>query len=93
MKRRLEAAGLRTGERRVRVHDLRHTFAVHRLIRWYREGDDVQAKLPILSQYLGHVDIAYTQKYLRLVPDLCAAAMQRFQEYAVPLRRANHEER
>jgi site-specific recombinase XerD len=92
IKRRLIGAGLRTVARRVRVHDLRHTFAVHRLTKWYWNGDDVQAKLPILSQYLGHVDIAYTQNYLRLVPDLCAAAMQRFQQHAVTLRRPSHEQ-
>ena len=49
----MESTGIRNEKRRVRVHDLRHTFAVHRLIQWYENGDNVQAKLPILSQYLG----------------------------------------
>jgi site-specific recombinase XerD len=89
----MESVGIRTARRRVRIHDLRHTFAVHRLSQWYRDGEDVQARLPILSQYLGHVDIAYTQKYLKLVPELCGAAMDRFQQYAVPLRRTHDEER
>lgn len=89
----MESEGIRTPRRRVRIHDLRHTFAVHRLSQWYRDGEDVQARLPILSQYLGHVDIAYTQKYLKLVPELCRAAMDRFQQYAVPLRRHHDEER
>jgi len=89
----MESVGIRTPWRRVRIHDLRHTFAVHRLSQWYRDGEDVQAKLPILSQYLGHVDITYTQKYLKLVPELCKAAMDRFQQYAVPLRRFHDEER
>ena len=43
-----------TGRRRPRVHDLRHAFAVTTLTRWYRDGADVQAKLPVLSAYLGH---------------------------------------
>ena len=84
----METAGIRNVERPVRVHDLRHTFAVHRLVQWYQNGEDVQAKLPILSQYLGHVDIAYTQKYLSLIPELCGAAMERFYEYAVSLKEA-----
>ena len=37
-----------------RLHDLRHTFAVHRLTAWYKEGADVQRLLPVLSVYLGH---------------------------------------
>ena len=89
----MEAAGIRSGRRLVRVHDLRHTFAVHRMVRWYRNGEDVQAKLPILSQYMGHVDIAYTQKYLQLVPELCGAAMERFHEYASTIRSPDHEDR
>jgi integrase/recombinase XerD len=49
-------AGIATppGRRRPRVHDLRHTFAVTTLTRWYRDGADVQAQLPVLSAYLGH---------------------------------------
>jgi integrase len=60
-----------------RLHDLRHTFAVHRLMRWYREGTDLGAALPVLSAYLGHVSLQGTQRYLRLSaelhPDLLAA--------------------
>jgi integrase/recombinase XerD len=44
-----------------RLHDLRHTAAVHRLTAWYREGQDVQRLLPLLSTYLGHASIACTQ--------------------------------
>lgn len=87
----MESIGIRTKQRLVRVHDLRHTFAVHRLIQWYRDGEEVQARLPILSQYMGHVDIAYTHHYLSLVPELCEAAMLRFQQFATPLRRIDHE--
>jgi integrase len=53
-----------------RLHDLRHTFAVHRLVRWYREGVDLNAKLPVLAVYMGHVGMEGTQRYLRLIADL-----------------------
>ena len=52
-----------------RVHDLRHTFAVHRLIQWYEEGEDLNAKLPLLVAYLGHKDFTGTQKYLHLTAE------------------------
>lgn len=65
-----------------RLHDLRHTFAVHRLISWYREGADVQALLPHLSVYLGHVNLAATQVYLSMTPELLEAASGRFESYA-----------
>jgi integrase len=42
------------GRRAPRVHDLRHTFAVHRLLRWYRDGVDVQSRLLLLSVFMGH---------------------------------------
>jgi integrase/recombinase XerD len=48
-----------------RLHDLRHSFAVHRLTTWYRDGADVQRLLPKLSTYLGHVHISGTQRYRR----------------------------
>lgn len=80
-----------SSERRIRIHDLRHTFAVHRLTKWYRDGEDVQAKLSILSQYMGHVEVRDTVCYLPLVPELSEAAMDRFRTYAVPLRRASYE--
>lgn len=67
-----------------RLHDLRHTFAVHRLLAWYREGADVQAHLPWLATYLGHADISGTQVYLTLTPDLLTAASARFARYADP---------
>jgi site-specific recombinase XerD len=65
-----------------RVHDLRHTFAVHRLLAWYREGADVQRRLPFLSTYLGHARIACTQRYLTMIPALLEQASQRFETYA-----------
>jgi integrase len=53
-----------------RVHDLRHTYAVHRLIQWYREGAVLPAKIPILATYLGHRNVVSTQVYLHFVPEL-----------------------
>ena len=53
-----------------RLHDLRHTFAVHRLIGWYRKGENLNAKLPLLATYLGHQGMNSTQRYLHLVPEL-----------------------
>jgi site-specific recombinase XerD len=65
-----------------RLHDMRHAFALHRLIAWYREGADVQACLPLLSTYLGHVNVSGTQAYLTMTPELLAEASKRFERYA-----------
>ena len=65
-----------------RLHDLRHTFALDRLIAWYREGADVQAHLPLLATYLGHVNVSGTQAYLTMTPTLLDEASQRFERYA-----------
>ncbi len=61
----------------LRVHDLRHTFAVHRLQRWYRTGQDPNPLLPWLSAYLGHVNLLGTQRYLRATPEILDAASKR----------------
>ena len=61
-----------------RLHDLRHTFAVHRLTRWYEEGADVRAKLPRLATYLGHGSIFATQVYLTVTADLLREGARRF---------------
>ncbi len=65
-------AGLlpRSATCRPRPHDLRHSFAVRTLIGWYREGIDVQAQLPALSTYLGHVHPGSTYWYLSAAPEL-----------------------
>ena len=55
-----------------RVHDFRHTFAVHRMEQWYREGADLNAKLPVLAAYMGHQGLVCGQRYLRLTLDLFA---------------------
>ena len=73
-----------------RLHDLRHTFAVHALIRWYREGADINAKLPVLAAYLGHGSIVGTQYYLHLTAELFPEVMERVnQAFAVVIPRRN----
>jgi integrase/recombinase XerD len=62
-----------------RVHDIRHSFAVGALIRWYLEGADVQSNLPKLAMYMGHVSIASTAHYLHFIPKLRAIASDRFE--------------
>lgn len=73
------AAGITTepSHRPPRVHDLRHTFAVTTMLDWYRGGHDVQARLPLLSTWLGHADPASTYWYLHAVPELLAHAARR----------------
>lgn len=61
-----------------RTHDFRHGFAVTVLLRWYHAGQDVQAKLPFLATYMGHVSIVSTAYYLQFVEPLAAAASARF---------------
>ena len=68
-----------TSPARPRIHDLRHSFAVHTLIAWYRAGHDVNAMLPRLSIYLGHRDPVSTYWYLSAAPDLLALAAARLQ--------------
>lgn len=71
------------------LHSLRHCFAVYRLLKWYRDGADVQAKLPLLSTYLGHVDPISTQVYLKITALLLREAADRFSahlEHELPLK-------
>jgi site-specific recombinase XerD len=65
-----------------RLHDLRHTAAVHRVVAWYGAGKDVQRLLPQLATYLGHVNIKSTQRYLQMTPELLQEASRRFAIYA-----------
>ena len=71
--------GDRPDGRRPRVHDLRHSFAVGTLLRWYRDGGDVQARLPLLSTYLGHIGPSSTFWYLTASPELLALAAHRLE--------------
>ena len=73
------SAGVTTPSGRLpRVHDMRHSFALNALLRWYRAGDDVQVKLPALASYMGHVSIVSTRHYLSQFEPLAAAASERF---------------
>jgi integrase/recombinase XerD len=61
-----------------RIHDFRFSFAVNAILRWYREGINVQAKLPFLAAYLGHISIFSTYYYLRLIEPVAALASSAF---------------
>ncbi len=75
-----DAAGVcDVGGRRPRIHDLRHSFALQALLRWYREGVDVQSRLPHLALYMGHVSIVSTAYYLHWVPSLARVASDLFE--------------
>jgi integrase/recombinase XerD len=67
-----------------RLHDIRHTSCVHRLVSWYRTGADVQKLLPRLSTYLGHAGLSCTEVYLTMTPELMREASARFERYAHP---------
>ncbi len=69
----------RSSSCRPRIHDLRHSFAVHTVLEGYRTDVDVQARLPLLSTYLGHVHPASTYWYLSAAPELLALAGQRLE--------------
>ena len=66
---------------RPRIHDIRHAFAVHRLVKWYQDGKDVNALLPALATYMGHVNIASTQVYLQATSEMLEQGNQRFFKY------------
>lgn len=74
----------RTG---ARPYEFRHAFAVHRLTAWAVDGVDVHARLPMLSAYLGHVDVLGTEVYLKATPELLALASERFARHASGRRR------
>lgn len=73
------------GTTRPRVHDLRHSFAVGTLLRWYRQGFDPAARLHQLSTFLGHVNPDTTAVYLTITSDLLAEANHRFERFAKPI--------
>lgn len=79
----LRGAGLESpcAAGRPRPHDFRHRFAVATVLGWYRAGDDVQARLPWLSSYLGHLDPAGTYWYLSATPELLALAARRVEQH------------
>ena len=63
--------GVRHGPR---LHDFRHRFAIETLLRWYRTGEEVSRRMPVLSTYLGHGNVSGTYWYLGSTPALIAAA-------------------
>ncbi len=65
-----------------RIHDLRHTFAVRRLLLWYEQGADVNRKILALATYLGHAKVTDTYWYLSAIPELMAVTAQRFEHFA-----------
>jgi integrase/recombinase XerD len=76
------AAGVRTVAGALpRVHDLRHTHAVHALLRWYRAGADVNAKLPMLATSMGHASVVSTAYYLQLLDPVLQTANDRFADH------------
>ena len=86
LRRLFDHAGLRTVTGRLpRVHDLRHTHAIHVLLRWYRVGLDVQAKLPALATSMGHVSVVSTAYYLSLLDPVARAASERFERHCAHL--------
>jgi integrase len=68
-----------------RLHDLRHSFAVGCLLRWYRAGLDPASRLQHLSTFMGHVDPTSTAVYLTITPALLTEANRRFEAYAEPV--------
>jgi integrase len=62
-----------------RLHDFRHRFAVKALLHWYRSGQDVERRLPVLSTYLGHVHVSDTYWYLSACPELMGLAVERLE--------------
>jgi site-specific recombinase XerD len=91
LRRVLRNAGLKPKAGRVgpRIHDLRHTFVVHRMLAWYREGIDVQARLPYLWTYLGHRDLHSTIVYLTVTQELLQEASERFRKLGARLLQGN----
>jgi integrase/recombinase XerD len=78
----LEHCGITTTTGKLpRIQDLRHSFAVNALLRWYRAGADVDAKLPLLATYLGHGSVVSTHHYLHFIEPLRTAASERFAKH------------
>jgi integrase len=81
LRRWLRLAGLKPKEGRTgpRPYDIRHTFAVHRLSRWYQRRVELSGRLPWLSVYMGHANILGTETYLTATPELMALVSKRFE--------------
>jgi integrase len=73
-----------SGTRAPRIHDLRHTFACRRLLRWYADGVDLDHAVAALSTYLGHATVRDTYWYLTGIPELLGLAVGRFERFTSP---------
>jgi integrase len=71
----------RSGGRGPRIHDIRHTFACRRLLRWYADGVDLDRAVAALSTYLGHAKVSDTYWYLTGIPELLDRAASRFERF------------
>jgi integrase/recombinase XerD len=78
---RLSGIKMSAGRTGPRIHDLRHAFVFNRMLEWYREGINPQARLPYLATYLGHKDIKSTLVYLTITQELLQHAGERFREF------------
>jgi len=76
-------AGLGNRRPRPTLHNLRHTFAIQTVVGWYRDGVDVEARLPLLTTYLGHVSASSTYWYLTAVPELLEVVAARLERLSV----------
>jgi integrase len=79
--------GWRGRDKKPRIHDFRHTFAVRRLLKWYEEGANLDQKILALSTYLGHAQVTDTYWYLSAVPELLAIVSEKFENFATKERR------
>jgi len=82
----IRRAGLKPsrGKAGPRVHDLRHSMVVNRILEWYRTGINPQDRLPFLATYLGHRDINSTLVYITVTQDLLHYANERFRVIGAP---------
>jgi len=67
-----------------RIHDLRHTFVVHRIMQWHAQGVDIDQAMLSLSTYVGHAMVTNTYWYLSAVPELMGLAAERFESFMAP---------
>jgi len=79
--------GWRDRDKKPRIHDFRHTFAVRRLLKWYEKGANLDQKILALTTYLGHVQVTDTYWYLTAVPELLAVVSEKFERFAAKERR------
>jgi len=77
----LNKSGIKKYENGPKIYSFRHTFAIHRLLQWYKTQDDINPKLPYLSTYMGHVKITSTQVYLQATNQLLQAGCKRFHTF------------